>query len=233
MDVWVRRTPDWLLVRVADDGAPPRTAPAARRHGYGLVGLPNGSARSAARITAGPGVDGGWVVDAALPAARGGGQVIRVLIADDQAMVRTGFGMIIGAQPDMEVVGEAADGVEAVALARRLRPGRGAAGHPDAPDGRAGGAAAAGRAGRRRPDQGGRGDHLRPRRVRARGAAQRRGRLPAQGLRPGAAGRGGPRGRLRRRADQPVDHRTAAGAPQPAGAGRATTAACRRASSTS
>jgi DNA-binding NarL/FixJ family response regulator len=37
-------------------------------------------------------------------------------------MVRTGFGMIIGAQPDMEVVGEAADGVEAVALARRLRP---------------------------------------------------------------------------------------------------------------
>jgi DNA-binding NarL/FixJ family response regulator len=48
--------------------------------------------------------------------------MIRVMIADDQAMVRTGFGMIIGAQPDMELVGEAADGVEAVALARRLRP---------------------------------------------------------------------------------------------------------------
>jgi DNA-binding NarL/FixJ family response regulator len=48
--------------------------------------------------------------------------VIRVMIADDQAMVRTGFGMIIGAQPDMEVIGEAADGVEAVAAARRLRP---------------------------------------------------------------------------------------------------------------
>ena len=48
--------------------------------------------------------------------------MIRVMIADDQAMVRTGFGMIIGAQPDMELVGEAADGVEAVALARRLKP---------------------------------------------------------------------------------------------------------------
>jgi DNA-binding NarL/FixJ family response regulator len=48
--------------------------------------------------------------------------LIRVMIADDQAMVRTGFGMIIGAQPDMELVGEAADGVEAVAMARRLRP---------------------------------------------------------------------------------------------------------------
>ena len=48
--------------------------------------------------------------------------MIRVMIADDQAMVRTGFGMIIGAQPDMAVVGEAADGVEAVATARRLRP---------------------------------------------------------------------------------------------------------------
>jgi DNA-binding NarL/FixJ family response regulator len=48
--------------------------------------------------------------------------MIKVMIADDQAMVRTGFGMIIGAQPDMEIVGEAADGVEAVAMARRLRP---------------------------------------------------------------------------------------------------------------
>jgi DNA-binding NarL/FixJ family response regulator len=44
------------------------------------------------------------------------------MVADDQAMVRTGFGMIIGAQPEMELVGEASDGVEAVALARQVRP---------------------------------------------------------------------------------------------------------------
>jgi DNA-binding NarL/FixJ family response regulator len=47
---------------------------------------------------------------------------IRILVADDQAMVRTGFGMILGSQPDMEVVAEAADGVQAVELARRVRP---------------------------------------------------------------------------------------------------------------
>jgi DNA-binding NarL/FixJ family response regulator len=48
--------------------------------------------------------------------------VIRVLVADDQAMVRTGFGMILGAEPDIEVVAEAQDGVEAVAEARRTKP---------------------------------------------------------------------------------------------------------------
>jgi len=47
---------------------------------------------------------------------------IRVLIADDQEIVRTGLTMILAAQPGIEVVGEAANGREAVALARRLRP---------------------------------------------------------------------------------------------------------------
>jgi DNA-binding NarL/FixJ family response regulator len=48
--------------------------------------------------------------------------VIRVLLADDQEIVRTGLRMILDAQAGIEVVGEAADGREAVALARRLRP---------------------------------------------------------------------------------------------------------------
>jgi DNA-binding NarL/FixJ family response regulator len=47
---------------------------------------------------------------------------LRVLLADDQALVRTGFRMILKAEPDMDVVGEAADGAQAVAAARRLRP---------------------------------------------------------------------------------------------------------------
>ncbi|WP_433341528.1 response regulator [Micromonospora sp. CA-111912] len=47
---------------------------------------------------------------------------IRVLIADDQDLIRAGLAMIIEARPDLTVVGEAADGVEAVALAERTRP---------------------------------------------------------------------------------------------------------------
>jgi DNA-binding NarL/FixJ family response regulator len=47
---------------------------------------------------------------------------IRVLIADDQALVRDGFGMILDAQPDIDVVAEAADGGEAIERARELRP---------------------------------------------------------------------------------------------------------------
>lgn len=47
---------------------------------------------------------------------------VRVLVADDQALVRAGFRMILEAQDDVEVVGEAADGREAVAMARSERP---------------------------------------------------------------------------------------------------------------
>jgi DNA-binding NarL/FixJ family response regulator len=45
-----------------------------------------------------------------------------ILIADDQQLVRTGLRMILDAEPDLDVVGEAVDGVEAVACARDLRP---------------------------------------------------------------------------------------------------------------
>ncbi|WP_433302966.1 response regulator [Actinoplanes sp. CA-030573] len=48
--------------------------------------------------------------------------MIKILIADDQAMVREGFGALLGAQPDMLVVGDAADGADAVARSRELGP---------------------------------------------------------------------------------------------------------------
>ncbi|EMY32374.1 two component system response regulator, partial [Arthrobacter crystallopoietes BAB-32] len=48
--------------------------------------------------------------------------MIRVLLADDQHLIRAGFRALLDAEPDIEVVGEAATGADAVRLARSLRP---------------------------------------------------------------------------------------------------------------
>ena len=106
---------------------------------------------------------------------------IRVLLADDQALLRSAFRVLVDSEPDMEVVGEAADGAEAVALARSAERRRRPDGHPDARYGRP----------RRHPhDQRGPGarpctrrhaDHLRGGRVRRAVAAGRGLRLPRQG----------------------------------------------------
>ncbi len=50
------------------------------------------------------------------------GDAISCLVADDQAMVREGFGALLAAQPDLTVVGQAADGADAVRLADELQP---------------------------------------------------------------------------------------------------------------
>jgi DNA-binding NarL/FixJ family response regulator len=47
---------------------------------------------------------------------------VRILLADDQPLLRTGFRMVLGAEDDLDIVGEAGDGAEAVDLARRLLP---------------------------------------------------------------------------------------------------------------
>lgn len=48
--------------------------------------------------------------------------MIRILLADDHALVRQGFSMMLGAQPDMQIVGQAGNGREAVELGGKLRP---------------------------------------------------------------------------------------------------------------
>jgi DNA-binding NarL/FixJ family response regulator len=50
------------------------------------------------------------------------GRPIRLLLADDQPLLRTGFRMVLGSEPGLDIVGEAGDGAEAVELARRLLP---------------------------------------------------------------------------------------------------------------
>ena len=49
-------------------------------------------------------------------------EVLRVLVVDDQALMRSGFTMMLGVEPDIEVVSDAADGAAAVEASRRLRP---------------------------------------------------------------------------------------------------------------
>ncbi len=48
--------------------------------------------------------------------------IIRVVVADDQGMVRSGFSVLLNAQPDIEVIAEATNGEEAIARAAELRP---------------------------------------------------------------------------------------------------------------
>jgi CheY-like chemotaxis protein len=56
------------------------------------------------------------------PAPREEGQLVRVMVVDDHKVLREGLAEILRAQPDMELVGEASDGVEAFQMANRLRP---------------------------------------------------------------------------------------------------------------
>ncbi len=108
-----------LLVTVEDDG---RGAPTG---GY----WPRAGACRDARAGAFASVErsrparlpsGGFLVSAVLPIECA--RVIRVVLADDQALIREGFKAILERSDDIEVVGEAADGREAVELARRTRP---------------------------------------------------------------------------------------------------------------
>ena len=122
--VVVRYAVDALEITIADErgaGAPATLEPP--HEGRGLIGMRERATMLRGTLVAHPTATG-FVVTAHLPidSAASARMSIRVLLVDDQALVRTGFRMILADEEGIEVVGEAANGREAVDGAPRLRP---------------------------------------------------------------------------------------------------------------
>ena len=118
-DVTVRYGTGELQLEVRDDG---RGNANGDGLGHGLVGIRERVKIYGGEMTAGTG--GRRRLRAQHPASVGGGagMTIRVLVADDQSLVRAGFRMLFSAEDDIEVVAEAGNGLEAIEKAARFDP---------------------------------------------------------------------------------------------------------------
>ena len=114
--------PARLDLRVVN--GPARSAPIpSPGAGHGVLGMKERAAMLGGELTAEPRPDGGFAVTAVLPLPDGQDDMsVRVLVADDQALIREGLLVLLRAQEGIEVVGEAVDGRDAVDKAAALRP---------------------------------------------------------------------------------------------------------------
>ncbi|GAA3093856.1 hypothetical protein GCM10020001_006900 [Nonomuraea salmonea] len=122
--VTVRYEPGELDVRVEDDGVGDGVGAAAgepRSEGHGLVGIRERVTLYGGILNIGP-LPGGRFRSAGPVPVEGRPMTIRVLLVDDQPLLRTGFRLILEAEPDITVVGQAGDGKDAQEQTRALLP---------------------------------------------------------------------------------------------------------------
>ena len=110
-------------MEVTDDGRGAVTSASDGRvgTGHGLIGMRERVAAFGGDLRLAPAQVG--ASGRRSPAVGGGAAMsIRVVVADDQTLVRAGFRLLVDSAPDLEVVGEAVDGAQALELARQQRP---------------------------------------------------------------------------------------------------------------
>ena len=110
---------DELRIDVRDDGNGNGNSDGL---GHGLIGMRERVKIYGGEMSAASARDGGFTVSTRLPLSGSSRMSITVLVADDQAMVRSGFRLLLAGEPGIEVVAEAGNGLEALQKTKRLEP---------------------------------------------------------------------------------------------------------------